>query len=413
MKHLQKLLYIDSSYTLQAIKNMDLDQVLKVRELNGYWDKVWSVHPLDRQPGHEGNSNPFGRPEFVTLSDSHVFIRGAFGRFAWLRRVGPINVIFGLFSLVFTLIWLCRSEGIKTVRVGDPAFSGIIGLIVCFFSGAKLVVRINGDHDMIRQVTKAPIRKNLMRCIAVEEFLERRVLSQADAIILYTKTHLNFALSKGALEVNCHIVRYGGLINPIHFEAPEDRCEPTDPVILAKLKERPWMVHVGRLIPIKLAEHCLDVLEQLDAEGSNVGLCLIGDGPLRASMAQRAEKVGLAGRILFLGNIDQNNLAQVLPLCSVAISPLTGRALAETAYAGLPMVAYDLDWQGEIVETGITGILVKAYDSKAMGLAISEILNDAGARRKLGNAARQRALTMLSPNLQLEREINVYEGLVR
>ena len=166
---------------------MELNQVLKVRELDGYWDKVWSVHPLDRQPSYEGDSSPFGRPEFVTVSDSHVFIRGAFGRFAWLRRLGPINVVFGLVSLVFALIKLCRSEGITTVRAGDPTFTGIIGLIVCFFSGAKLVIRINGDHDMIRKETKAPIRKKLMRSIAVEEFLERRVLSKADAIILYTK----------------------------------------------------------------------------------------------------------------------------------------------------------------------------------------------------------------------------------
>ena len=142
-------------------------------------------------------------------------------------------------------------------------------------------------------------------------------------------------------------MRYGGLINPVHLETPEDRSEPADPVIVAKLKERPWMVHVGRLIPIKLVENCLDVLEQLAAQGSNVGLCLIGDGPLRAALVQRAEQAGLTDRVLFLGNIDQNNLAQVLPLCSVVISPVTGRGLAENRVCRgcpwLPMI-----WTGKV-----------------------------------------------------------------
>ena len=37
---------------------------------------------------------------------------------------------------------------------------------------------------------------------------------------------------------------------------------------------------------------------------------------------------------------------------------LTGRALAEAALGGVPIVAYDIDWHSEAVETGVTGELV-------------------------------------------------------
>ena len=41
-----KLLVIDTSYTFKAIKEKKLHNALYSRNLNGYFEKVWSVHPF-------------------------------------------------------------------------------------------------------------------------------------------------------------------------------------------------------------------------------------------------------------------------------------------------------------------------------------------------------------------------------
>ena len=171
------------------------------------------------------------------------------------------------------------------------------------------------------------------------------------------------------------------------------------------------MVHVGRLLNIKHAEDCYEVLRQLAAQDSEAGLLLIGDGPLRETIARRSEADELIDRVLFLGNINQDAVARILPRCTLALSPLTGRALAEVAFAALPIVAYDLDWQGEVVETDLTGILVPARDITAMAKGAAHLLADASLRQTLGSEARRRAFDLLEPQEQTRREIEAYASL--
>ena len=408
---MRKLLYIDSSYTLSQIYDRSLKQVFEARFLDGYFDQVWSAHPVDTHPASNLNVGPAGKPLEERLSPSHVFVRGRYGRFKILTWLPAMNAALALLSFVLMLTSIARKERIRVVRAGDPLLCGLIGLIVARLSGGKLVVRVNGNHDTVRAVSGNPINPRMFRTAWVESRIETIVLSRADRVILYSENHREFALGKGSKDDRVAVIRHGNLIDARHMAEPTRRAPPADPEMLRMLQERPWMVHVGRLLNIKHAEDCYEVLRQLAAQDSEAGLLLIGDGPLRETIARRSEADELIDRVLFLGNINQDAVARILPRCTLALSPLTGRALAEVAFAALPIVAYDLDWQGEVVETDLTGILVPARDITAMAKGAAHLLADASLRQTLGSEARRRAFDLLEPQEQTRREIEAYASL--
>ncbi len=69
-----------------------------------------------------------------------------------------------------------------------------------------------------------------------------------------------------------------------------------------------------------------------------VKLFLAGDGELREELTALAKALGVADRLVFGGNQDQHALAQLNAHCALVLSPLTGRALSESALGGAPLV---------------------------------------------------------------------------
>jgi glycosyltransferase involved in cell wall biosynthesis len=88
-----------------------------------------------------------------------------------------------------------------------------------------------------------------------------------------------------------------------------------------------------------------------------------------------------------------------------------GRGLTEACLAGIPIVAYDYDWQGEIIRSGETGELVAEGDWKEMALRASKLLDDPQRSRHLGKQARRLAIEMMSPKILADIEVASYESI--
>lgn len=406
----KKLLYIDASYSLDEMRRRGMSQVLAVRLLDGYWQRVWSVHPIDNYLSAGSDAQVCGAPEIVTIAPNHLFIRGRFGFSRFLNWVTPLNFVLGQVYLAATLIRLVRREKISVVRAGDPLLCGLLAFVVARLSGARLLIRVNGNNAALRRSTGKPIMPRLFRTVAIETRVERFVFSHSDFVIGPSQEYIDFAVCNGAAAQRCQIVRFGNLIGPQHLASLDAR--PPLPVGGDGdiLRQKPFLLHIGRLEQLKLVDHCIEVLARIVRAGHDVSLCLAGDGSYREALTQLAEERGLADRVHFLGNRSQDFLATIIPMSAVVISPLTGRALAEAAFGGAAIVAYDLDWQGELIVDGVSGCLVAANDAEAMAIAASRILSDPAFSAKLRAGARQRALEFIDPNDQTAAEIRAYEA---
>ena len=71
-----KLLVIDTSYNIKAIKEKKLYEAVYSRDLNGFFKKVWSVHPFGNITCPPYESNDFTKLEKIKLNESNFFIEG-------------------------------------------------------------------------------------------------------------------------------------------------------------------------------------------------------------------------------------------------------------------------------------------------------------------------------------------------
>ena len=85
----------------------------------------------------------------------------------------------------------------------------------------------------------------------------------------------------------------------------------------------------------------------------------------------------------------------------------------ESALCAAPIVAYDLDWQGDLIRTGKTGELVPYREPVAMAEAVLRLLELPEYARSMGRGARDHALELLDPKRLNDHERAEYAKLLR
>ena len=408
---MSKLLYIDASYTEESIREKGLLHVLDSRLLEGYFTKVWSAHPLNVNVHDTESRSSYGPPTFNALVANHIFVGGRLGRFWLLRYFRRFNGFLSLCSFIFTLMLLARREKIKIIRAGDPLLCGLIGVFIAKFLGAQLAIRICADNDMIRKSTGRPMLERFGLSHHLEHLLEKFVMKQAKIIFVPSDAYKVFALRKGAQEDQIVKVPYSAFVDPIHLTVPSERTRTTDKRLAEILAHRPLLGCIGRLSAMKKVTDTVEVLRQVRSFGIDARLCLVGDGPQRSELVEQARTVGIEQSLILLGNVDQKTLASIIPCFDVILSPLTGRALLEVAIGGAAVVAYDLDWQGELIHNGRNGFLVPAGDTEKMARAAQRLLVDRAFANKLADNLRKDVLEQFESKLALVRERSGYDLL--
>ena len=107
---------------------------------------------------------------------------------------------------------------------------------------------------------------------------------------------------------------------------------------------------------------------------------------------------------------------QVLPSAVPGI--MTGvilslsRALGEAALGGAPVVAYDIDWHSDLIESGVTGELVAYRDHVGLAAGLQRFIDDSEYGRRVGTALRERALRVLDPDHVDTEQLSVYRELL-
>jgi glycosyltransferase involved in cell wall biosynthesis len=89
-----------------------------------------------------------------------------------------------------------------------------------------------------------------------------------------------------------------------------------------------------------------------------------------------------------------------------------GLTAAQALACGTPVVASDVGGVPEIVRPGVTGLLVPPHDGKALGTAITALLDDPARRRQMSENCRRIALAEYSLERQVRRNIELYQTML-
>ncbi len=404
----RKLLVLDTAFAYEAIIERDLTDSILCRDLDGFFSKVFSVHPFATLVTSVRWGQKYGPPNRYDLSERHTVIEGKFQRYSILSHVRSLNFILAQLDIFFYLLKLVREEGISIIRVGDPLYLGVFGYFLSLISGAKLVVRVGSNNQKIREVTGRCIMPRLFFFPQLERAVERFVLTRADLVAAANRDNLQFAIHSGASVERSTIFRYGNLLDRRHFTEPSTRASASE-----KFLQNPFVLCIARLERVKKVDDMIRVIAELVKRGHDVRGVLVGDGGERVQLELLSTSLSLKDRIIFCGNRDQEWLARVIPMAALVVSPHTGRALCEAALGGAPIAAYDVDWQSEIVETAETGELVPFGDVMALADASERLLLNREYSRSLGFRARARALRMMDRDRLNDHERIEYGKLLR
>ncbi len=142
-------------------------------------------------------------------------------------------------------------------------------------------------------------------------------------------------------------------------------------------------------------------------------LVLAGDGPARAALEAEAHRLGLGNRVRFLGARQEPETLLRASRVFLLSSRSEGmsNALLEAMATGLPCVASRIGGNRDLLEDGITGLLVPPGEPDALAEALVAVLEDAGLRHRLGAAARAAALEGYRMDRVVERYAALYAAL--
>ncbi len=174
--------------------------------------------------------------------------------------------------------------------------------------------------------------------------------------------------------------------------SPEHRRQ-----IRAKLGITPdefLVITAGRLAIQKGHAVLIDAVRQMALEGVPIRALIYGDGPLRQKLQNEIATLGLESVITLSGLAHHRDLFEAVSAADVFAFPSLhepfGLAAAEAMALGTAVVASGVDGIPEVIENGVSGMLVPANDPQALAAAIRELRDDPGKRAALALAGQKR-----------------------
>jgi N-acetyl-alpha-D-glucosaminyl L-malate synthase BshA len=214
-------------------------------------------------------------------------------------------------------------------------------------------ITLVGVHPSFQAITRFSILKS-HGLTAVSEFLKHETVRDFGVPAERVEVIPNF--------IDTSIYRRG--LEPGHREALAPNGEKI-------------VMHISNFRAVKRAEDVVSIFARLTAKQPSV-LVLIGDGPERPRVLQRADELGVREKVLFLGK--HTSVHELLACADLFLLPSAsesfGLVALEAMACGAPVVASNVGGLSEIIDHGTTGYTFEVGDIDGMAEAGLRLLGD-------------------------------------
>ena len=254
---------------------------------------------------------------------------------------------------------------------------------------------------VIMQFYSIELRWVNQRIAVLRGFLRRAIRTADRVVAISTSTAREVAALAGS-DVPIEVIPYA-------VEMPSHRANPAagDAMVL----------YVGRLVERKGVAYLIDAA----ATVPNVRIVIIGDGPERAALEQRAAERGVMERVEFRGWVTPQDLDRAYASATAFALPAVvdkrgdteglGMVLLEAMSYYVPVVTTALGGITDIVENEKTGLLVPPNDANALAAALQRLIEDRTLAARLGEAGERVIEDRFSWPHIIDQFAGVYDSL--
>jgi len=295
----------------------------------------------------------------------------------------------------------------ETPDIAHLHFPYPFGEIANHLFGRARHIIITYHSDIVRQkFTRALYRP-----------LRERVFARADRIIATSPNYIASSPVLSRWKEKCVVVPLG--IDPTPFERAvtelASALPQTKPSPLAS-RSLPLLLFVGKLRYYKGLNYLLEALRELP----RAQLIVVGTGPMERAWRALARRLGVAERVVFVGQVRDAELPAYYAACDIFVLPASERSeafaavLLEAMAAGKPVVCTELGTGTSFVNVeGETGFVVPARDSRALAAALTRLMNDAELCARMGAAGHVRVRQEFTREKLVERVGQIYKSVLR
>jgi glycosyltransferase involved in cell wall biosynthesis len=200
------------------------------------------------------------------------------------------------------------------------------------------------------------------------------------------------------------VIHYGFDFNTVVYDQDAAKYRTGDP----------QLVIVGRLVKFKGHRHALACMPKLVERFPGIRLVIVGSGPIEAELRSEIAARGLQANVTLEGyrpNAHDYMRASDIVLVP-SISEGFGAVFLEAYNNRRPVVGFDVPAGNEIVQSGVSGVLVPAYDTAAMTDAITDLLRDPARRTALAEGGHQRLTSYFCRERMTRETIEFYQRIL-
>ncbi len=271
-----------------------------------------------------------------------------------------------IFLGTLQLLWVCSKQKPDLLQIHWPFPHGLMALPASFFLGIPMVFSFHGSELML--ANKFGFVANILRWL--------------------------LPIAKGVTansSFTCGLIRklYDGPVTVIPYGLTIEAKPPKKRLS----EEVPKLLFVGRLDERKGLRYLLTALPLVLAQ-QPVLLHVVGQGILEQEIKLQCQSMGLEDHVKFLGFVSKEELADQYAGCDIFVLPAIVDSKGDTEGLGIvmiealahqkPVIASAVGGIVDVIQSGVTGLLVPEKDPEALAQAILKLLCDPVKAQEMG-----------------------------
>ena len=368
--------------------------LLTCRELGGRYETLL-VHGLARESGMTAAEAQAVAARTQAAAERGVrFIRMS----SLVRRISPLRDI----TAFAVLLWHIRRLKPDIVHT-HTSKAGILGRLAARLAGVPHIVHTPHGHVFYGHFGRPAATLFLT--------VERRFARFTEKIVALTAHERRDYLDlKVGRPPDLLTIPSGVDLDPFEVDLSDPAAKKAS---LGLNPARRLVGFAGWLLPIKGPMHLLNAMSAVWENHPDATLVFVGKGAMEAELRRKVDRLGLNGRVKFLG--WRNDLHEIMPLFDVFVLPSLnegmGRVLVEAMAAGRPIVASRVGGIPDLVHHGVNGLLAPPRDEMKLAESIARLLSHPEEARRMGALGRLKCREF-SLNRMISKLDTLYRSLL-